>query len=1289
MRPRASRTRTSPGVYEIGLDESEPYLVLELVEGERLDEILRRGPSTIERASELASGIAAGLAEIHAQGFVHGDLKPANVIVAANGQPRILDFGLARASTQASQDGRDSRPSGGTPRYVAPERFAGETCDARGDVYAAGLILFELLTARHPFEVDGQVAVEHVLAAPPPPLSAYRADVPPELEAVLRQALARRPERRYASARELHAALSHVQPGSRPAAVSDASVADRPAFRGLAAFDPADRDRFFGRTTDVASLLAKLTASGTRFAVLYGESGSGKTSLLRAGLIPRLWDLGFVPLYVRSFLDPLAGIRKEAAARTGSAPRDAESLHEYLQRLSDEQAADVVVVLDQLEEFFVRRPDPAEWRSLLEFVARCCTSTSRGVRILAAIRSDFLHLVATHFAEAAPDALASGRIHHLRLFDAIAAAAVIRDSARAAGFDLEEPLVLQVAGDLARDGHVLPCEMQIVGHSLQAHAIRSLPEYRRAGGKEALVHGFLDDVVCATGHRELAWRMLLGLVSDAGTRCSPTASELASRVGLQGSMVESLLRRFTDARLVRELQDQEPWRYELMHEYLIPRIHEANGRMLGRSHRARRLLRQYLSAREAERTTRIPFSQALLIARHAGRELGPAGRALVRASLLRGAAQLALVLLALGVVVTLLLARASVRESWEGHRLRDGHAAAARRLAFTPDGSRLVSAGRDGTVIVWDFARRQRVKAWRAHTGECLVVAVSRDGRWIASGGSGPEIALWDAATLERRAAINGHGSAVSALGFSPDANVLASSAHLLGISALWRVPEGTLQVKFSRVSATEVGTPFFTGDGVEFAETSCNPGSGDCRVVWPMPDAIYGIDRTPDLSRALFVTNWGFAVLADVGSRTALRRERVHRDHGRAAVVSRDGRFGATAAEDIVLWDLERFTKLARFETPSIVWSLAFTPDGQQLVSSHADGSIVVWDVEQRRRTANLDGHAGTAVASAFAADGRTLATAGSDGSVVVWDVRTGTKRAVLLGHATTVNAVATSADGRTLASCDQDGSVRIWDADTLRLRSELPALDADQCSSAAGGRARCWVAGQLVDRPEPASGLIPCYTTALAPDSSWVATSWGVRDTASGRPLVKFIVGSFVYSAAVASDGGRLAIAHPVSSVIGSGPRVLDGPLTIYETRAWTVIGRGQAAAGGGFRTIAFSPDGTRLATSSVDDQLTEWDVSPLQPRLELGHMRGVSGLVYRPGGKELIVASSDRTISTWDLAARRSPQRIAVEGSPVSSIALSPDGTRLAATVGESVFLYEWRRSLWGRALGRPAE
>ncbi|MEV6211769.1 protein kinase [Kitasatospora sp. NPDC051914] len=231
-------------VYDTGeelLDgESTPYIVMELVEGRTVRELLvdEEAPP-VDQALIIIAGVLEALAYSHKHGIVHRDIKPANVIITTGGAVKVMDFGIARALTGAATTMTQTGMVMGTPQYLSPEQALGRAVDHRSDLYAAGCMLYELLSLRPPFigETPLSVVYQHVQDNPVPP-SRANGRVPAELDELVLRSLAKNPDDRFQTADEFRAHVQHAlrtMHGSQGAGYAAGAAAAAAAAAGLAA----------------------------------------------------------------------------------------------------------------------------------------------------------------------------------------------------------------------------------------------------------------------------------------------------------------------------------------------------------------------------------------------------------------------------------------------------------------------------------------------------------------------------------------------------------------------------------------------------------------------------------------------------------------------------------------------------------------------------------------------------------------------------------------------------------------------------------------------------------------------------------------------------------------------------------------------------------------------------------------------------------------------------------------------------------------------------------------------
>ena len=604
------------------------------VEGRDLKERLQRGRLDPGDATGILAQVASALDAAHARGLVHRDVKPSNVLLDTGARPDgsdhvyLADFGLTKRVSEETGIGDDGHLMG-TIDYVAPEQIAGEEIDGRADVYSLGCVLYECLVGQPPFRRDSDIAVvfAHLEAEPPPP-SAQRPELPAALDAVIARALAKDPEQRYPSCRELaRAALAVavdeasrllVDVASRAAAGrSDLSEVEAelagkvidlqlvreqartlagpatPArvsaegicpFKGLASFEPVDADYFFGRERLVAELVARLV--GARFLGIVGPSGSGKSSVLRAGLLPALAE-GVLPgserwrrLLLRPGERPLDELRRVLV----SGARD--PLVEALDALPANER--LLLAVDQLEELFTACRSEAERAAFADTLARAAADPEGRAVVVVALRADFYGRFAAY-----PGLAELLGANHVLVgpMQASELRRVVELPAGRVGLRVEPELADALVDDVEGEPGALPLlstALLELWQKRQDNAL-ALAAYRESGG----VHGAVARLAEGTyaripdGRKPLVRAIMLRLVGegegDAPVRRRAPLAELDLE---RNEDVADVLATLADSRLVTVGEGS----VEVAHEALLrewPRLREwieedAEGRRLRR-----------------------------------------------------------------------------------------------------------------------------------------------------------------------------------------------------------------------------------------------------------------------------------------------------------------------------------------------------------------------------------------------------------------------------------------------------------------------------------------------------------------------------------------------------------------------------------------------------------------------------------------------------------------------------------------------------------------------------------
>jgi len=548
------------GIYRVGTLDNRPYFVTELVHGMSLAEVVK--PMPWQPALDIAIGLARGLAAAHRRNVVHCDLKPSNVMIDPEGVAKIIDFGLARIAADGASGGQAPV---GTPDYMAPEVWRGDVPGRRADVYSIGAVLFELVAGAPPFaDVHPVELRDRVTTFEAPALRDRAPDVDAGFAEVVARCLRRDREARFADGDELREALERLH-----ASRSNTVPAGENPYRGLLPFEASHRGVFFGRRSEIDAVVGRLR--GEPIVLVTGDSGVGKSSLCRAGVVPAVvdgelggaWDaVAIVPgqrplTALAAALDDLSLVPR-LLDNPGLLARE-------MRRIADDRG--LIVFIDQLEEL-ITQGDPSEVAALDAGLAALVDGVP-GLRLLATVRADFLARISTLPGLGRE---LSRLLYFLRPLPPERLRDVIVGPAAAVGARFESEAIVEdlISATMEAGSGGLPLLSFALSDLWEARD-RSLDLISRSavtamGGVAGALSRHADVVIggMVAAERAQARSLLLRLVTAMGTRARRSAQELAL-----GDSARAALDALVKGRLVMVHDDDSGPVYELVHECLL------------------------------------------------------------------------------------------------------------------------------------------------------------------------------------------------------------------------------------------------------------------------------------------------------------------------------------------------------------------------------------------------------------------------------------------------------------------------------------------------------------------------------------------------------------------------------------------------------------------------------------------------------------------------------------------------------------------------------------------------
>ncbi len=1282
-------------LYDYWRDPEGAYLVMRWLRGGSLRQALERGGWKLETASRLLAQVGSALAYAHRQGVVHRDLKPANVLLDEEGHAYLSDFGIA---ARLSDPDDPRRVVSGSPAYLPPEEIASEAHTLRSDIYGLGLLIFELLTGERP-PMDG----------PLPSISGLRSELPAALDGVVGRAAALDPGERYASVDEFLTAFAKAA-GTDTSALADTYTPAENPYKGLRAFGESDAEHFFGRDALVGQLVAAVAEQ--RLVAVVGPSGIGKSSVVKAGLVPALrkgalpgsdrWLVADLFPGAYPFEELAASLLRVAVERPDDLveelARDELGIRRAVKRILP-PGSELLLVVDQFEELFTLTTDEEMRRRFLDGLSALAADPRAPVRLVVTLRADFLDhpLRYPEFGEL----LGAGMVTVAAPSEDELAEAIERPAA-AVGVRFEAGLVSHIVADVHDQPGALPLLQYALTELFAARTsdLLTLEGYRGTGGVVGALGRRAEELYARLDRpaRRACRHVFLRLVSvdpnGQDTRRRVRRRELRG-LELEPEVLEAILGRYGEHRLLsfdREPLTRTPtvevaheailgqwdrlraWIDErredlLLHRRLVEAVEEWHDsgndpEYLPREGR----LAQFEAWAEATDLALTAGEREFLAEARSAADVAARRRARRRRAILAGFAVLAAAASVLAAFALVLRGQASDEARLQ--KARQLAASARANLELDPELSILLALesakttrSHDGTVLPeTEQALHDALAASRVLTavpgvgrkspvsGLGHVAELAPDGAsFVAADVKGNTASLRDVGTGKRLATLKGHSDQVLAVGYSPKGDVVATGAAD-GTARLWSAKTGELLHTLRAHKGAVLATKFDAA-GRRLATL----GTDRAVRLWDVRSGRELLELANVHNRTNVQDAWSEGV-AFVGD-----------DRIAVSPWSRGTPVSPVVAR---IFDLSTGAEAGLVEDPSGeagAREIAVSPDGTLLAASHGDinPELQLYRLPGGELLDAVEAHSGGVMDIEFSRDGLELATAGVDGAARVWAVRNGKLRELLAlrGNPSPVMSVSFSADATRLVTVGQiSQEARVWDVSPAG-RGEVLTLPGPLSGPVAPAIAFTPDGRRLVASSGPA-GTVRIWSAETGAELLTLD-----RDARSDAPV------RGVDGIDVSPDGSRIATA----SADGSA-RVYDAASgdELLAVRGRHCFAPRTCAVNG----IAFSPDGTRIATTGSDGTArimnadTGRELRVFPGRRPIG--TGTYSVEWSADGKRLL-AFGKSGARIWDVASGRQLARTQNAPGPGGAAAWSPDGTQILTEGGAGPLV-------WNAATGK---
>lgn len=1335
-------------LYDIAEHDGLPYMVLEYVQGTTLSAWMRhrrethptRGVPPI-RAAELMLPVARALQCAQEAGVVHRDLKPGNIMLTDNGTVKVLDFGVAKLmgentdvdEVEKAETNTSPTPNNpnatlteagafvGTRWYMAPEQWLGEPVDGRTDIWAVGIILYQLVAGDHPFAPPSPEPLDSVAVRdkPMPSIRDQISDIG-RLGTVIDRCLIKFKEDRLESARELVEQLEAIVRPHRTLSEDGAEEAN--PYAGLAAFQERDAARFFGRETMVEQIVSRLVE--LPLLALVGASGAGKSSLVRAGVIPALrrggdaWESFIMrpgPRPLAALADVLLQHSWQRSSHTANSPPssggESGNMEAILKKLRKEpgylgvqvrarakrRRERALLFVDQFEEVYTLASE-SEREAFLQCLVGVADDPSSPVRVLISIRHDFLNRVALG-SPMLTELISRGTVL-VGPLDRRGLQRALVAPAEAVSYRFEsETLVAEMLDTLERTAGALPllqftASRLWAGRDIERHMLTESC-YRAFGGVEGALTSHADSIISSMTEAEKHWArvLILRLVTPERTRAIAMRHELSELGGAEKSNVERVLDKLVDARLlVVESTRGGGSTVELVHESLIERwprlgswLDEADDYAQFRG-RLRTAAKEWEASGNseglvwrgdvAEETRRfwkahgeriaVEFNARETAYVQAILELDDRARRFRRRAIAGGFVFLA--------VIVIVVSSLAVQSNREAKRALAGEleAQAQRNEARAQKAEAERSAARARNVT-------RMAAAGQLRKDPLLMLALLREIEPETTPSNWRELAFQALAAPDLATMVFFHGDA-RFVAWSPDGQRLATCSNDRTVH-VWNL-DGSGEPFVYRRHTKGVYAAAWSPDGKRIASVSMDQtvqvwnadGTGEPLVFKGHGAPVRTVTWHPDGKRIFtgaMNKTVGIWNIDGTGSAEPLDAKfgGIH-----AAAWSPNAERVVTGGRDgkVRVWNMDRKSEPTLLdERKGPVNAITWSPDGRHIVAGADDGVVQIWNADDLGKPLVLNGYSAFKISVTVSPDSRRVAYAGDTPAFKIANVD-GSGHPLEFHTGNQVLELAYSPDGQHIASVDRNGTIHVWNVDrTMKTRTF-----------------RGHTAGVLGAVWSPDGQRI----ASVAQDDT--LRIWNARDGNAPPILLKYTAPLFDVD--WSPDGQRIATSSQDRTVAlwnadGSGkPQILKGHEALVHNVAWSPDGSLLASCGSDYTvriwkadgtatpqifrhagivyTAVFSPDGKRIVSSSVDSTARVWNVDGSGEPIVFPHETGLYGAAFSPDGKFIVTGSQDRIMRIWNADGTGKPREfkghanvVTVRGDRV----FSPHGERIVTS------------------------